>query len=52
VPADLTTHWSDNTPEWTDRRTQWAEQNDVRPGTLIHMGDGRIVVIKTPKRAD
>jgi hypothetical protein len=52
VPADLTTHWSDNTPEWKDRRTQWAEQNDVRPGTLIHMGDGRIVVIKTPKRAD
>jgi hypothetical protein len=49
VPADLTAHWTDNSPEWSQRRIQWAQENEVRPGTLYHLADGKIMVMKSPR---
>ena len=49
VPADLSAHWTDNSPEWRDRRIQWAQQNEVHPGTLYHLSNGSIMVMKSPR---
>ena len=49
VPADLTAHWTDNSPEWSQRRIQWAQEHEVRPGTLYHLADGKIMVMKSPR---
>jgi hypothetical protein len=49
VPADLTAHWTDSSPEWSQRRIQWAQEHEVRPGTLYHLADGKIMVMKSPR---
>jgi hypothetical protein len=48
--ADLTANWNDNSDAWVKARTKWAQENDVRPGTLFHLSDGSIHVMKSPKR--
>jgi hypothetical protein len=50
APADLTANWNDNSDAWVKARTKWAQENDVRPGTLFHLSDGSIHVMKSPKR--
>lgn len=49
VPADITAHWTDNSPEWAQKRVQWATQNDVRGGTLYHLNDGSIHVMRSAR---
>jgi hypothetical protein len=46
VPADISAHWGD--PAWKPVWDKYAQEHDIRPGTLFHLDNGAIMVMKTP----